>query len=212
MSVGRSGEITAIATAILAFFAIVTAVFAFLACLRERQEVSLLLQDNHEHQQAMERDAAEHHREQASRVWVMMVPGDEATKRDFPANRPVRQPAEADIGGPSLEALVRNTSEHQLPIFQAKLHWYHGSEPYGDPELLRDIPGYENTARSRAFPPGTDLSTCGALLTFRDAAGFGWVRAPDSTLTEHPPGELDAAAIAAIRARAKASPPPSSSS
>ena len=63
---------------------------------------------------------------------------------------------------------MRSTSEHQVPIFQAKLHWYHGSEPYGDPELLRDIPGHENMARSHAFSPGTDLSTCGALLTFRD--------------------------------------------
>jgi len=38
------------------------------------------------------------------------------------ANRPVREPAEADVGGPSLEALVRDTSEHHMPIFQAKLH------------------------------------------------------------------------------------------
>jgi hypothetical protein len=53
----------------------------------ERREVSLLPQENHEHQQAMERDAAEHHREQASRVRVMMAPDDDAIKRDFPANR-----------------------------------------------------------------------------------------------------------------------------
>jgi hypothetical protein len=36
----------------------------------------------------------------------MMVPDDE-----YPAHRPARQPAEADAGGPTLEALVRNTSE-----------------------------------------------------------------------------------------------------
>jgi hypothetical protein len=59
MSVDLSGEVTAIATAVLAFFAIVTAVFAFLACLKEKQAVSILLQENHEHQQAMECDAAE---------------------------------------------------------------------------------------------------------------------------------------------------------
>jgi hypothetical protein len=141
MSVDLSGEVTAIATAVLAFFAIVTAVFAFLACLKEKQAVSILLQENHEHQQAMERDAAEHHQEQASRVWVMMVPDDNAAKRDFPANRPVRKPAEANVADPSLKVLVMNTSEHQVPIFQAKLHWYHGSEPFGDRNCCATYPG-----------------------------------------------------------------------
>jgi hypothetical protein len=98
---------------------------------------------------------------------------------------------------------VRSTSEHQVPIFGAKLHWYCGSEPYGmlNPEPLLDMPGYENTARSRTLPPGTDLSACGAFFPFRDAAEFGWMRAPGGALTEHPPGELDDAARAAIAAR-----------
>lgn len=99
---------------------------------------------------------------------------------------------------------MRNTSEHQVPVFDAKLHWYRGSEPYGtpNPEPLLDVRGYENTARSRTFPPGTDLSTCGAFLTFRDAAGFGWLREPGTALAEHHPDELDDAAATAIRARA----------
>jgi hypothetical protein len=110
----------------------------------------------------------------------------------------------ADAGGPTLEALVRNTSEHQVPVFDAKLHWYRGSEPYGtpNPEPLLDVPGYENTARSRTFPPGADLSACGAFLTFRDAAGFGWLRGPGTALAEHHLDELDDAAATAIRARA----------
>jgi hypothetical protein len=203
MSSDLSAEITAVATAALAVFAIVTAVFALLGYRKQREEVSILVRENREHQQAVEREAAERHREQASRVWVMMVPDDEATKRDFPASRPAREPAEADAGGPSLEAIVRNTSEHQVPIFHAKLHWYRGSEPYGtlNPEPLLDVPGFENTARSRTFPPGTDLPACGAFLTFHDAVGFGWMRAPGGALTEHRPGELDDAARAAIAAR-----------
>jgi hypothetical protein len=40
VSVDLSGEITAIATAVLAFFAIVTAVFAILAFRKQSQEVS----------------------------------------------------------------------------------------------------------------------------------------------------------------------------
>jgi hypothetical protein len=88
MPVDLSGEITAIATVVLAAFAIVTAVFAFLGYRKQREEVGILVNENREHQQVVEREAAERHREQASRVWVMMAPHDEATKRDFPANRP----------------------------------------------------------------------------------------------------------------------------
>jgi len=184
--------ITAIATVRLLAGAIVTAIYAARAFSKQAEDVAILTQQNREHQQAVEREAAERHREQASRVWVMMVPDDQATKRDYPAHRPAREPAEADAGGPTLEALVRNTSEHQVPVFDAKLHWYRGSEPYGtpNPEPLLDVPGYDNTARSRTFPPGTDLSTCGAFLTFRDAAGFGWLRGPGTALAEHHPDEL----------------------
>lgn len=39
MSADLSGEITAIATAVLAFFAIVTAVFAYIAFRKQSQEV-----------------------------------------------------------------------------------------------------------------------------------------------------------------------------
>jgi hypothetical protein len=203
--------ITSIATVGLLAGAIITAVYAARAFSKQAEEVAILADQNREHQQALEHEAAERHREQASRVWVMMVPDDEATKRDYPAHRPAREPAEADAGGPSLEALVRNTSEHQVPVFDAKLHWYRGSEPYGtpNPEPLLDVPGYENTARSRVFPTGTDLSTCGAFLTFRDAAGFGWLRAPGGGAPEErPPGELDDAAKAAIRAHANGGSPP----
>ena len=211
MSLIFATQLTAVATAVLAIGAIVTGVFAVLAFRKQSQEVGILVEQNREHQQTMEREAEAHHREQASRVWVMTVADDNATKRGFPAHRPAQVPAEADAGGPSLEALVRNTSEHQVPIFDAKLYWYRGSEPYGtpNPEPLLDVPGYENTARSRTFPPGTDLSTCGAFLTFRDAAGLGWLRAPGSALTEHSPQELDDAAEAAIRARGDAGSPPS---
>jgi hypothetical protein len=67
-----------------------------------------------------------------------------------------------------------------------------------NPELLGAVPGYERTARSRNFPPGTDLTACGAFLTFHDAAGYAWMRAPDGALTEHPPDQVDDAARAAI--------------
>jgi len=69
--------------------------------------------------------------------------------------------------------MVTNASHGQQPIYNARLHWYRGSEGYGtpNPEQLGAVPGAERTARSRHFPPGTDLTTCGAFLTFHDAAG-----------------------------------------
>jgi hypothetical protein len=202
--------ITAIATVGLLVGAIITAIYAAWAFRKQAEEVAILVDQNREHQRDLEHEAAERHRELASRVWVMMVPpGDE-----YPAHRPVSQPAEVGAGGPTFQALVRNTSEHQVPVFDAKLHWYLGSEPYGspNPEPLLDVPGYEKTARSRAYPRGADPSDCGAFITFRDAMGAGWLRTPAGALHEHPPGELDAAAIAAIRAPANGNPPPSSRS
>jgi hypothetical protein len=44
------------------------------------------VEQNREQQLTLEREAEEHHREQASRVWVMMVADDDATKRDFPGS------------------------------------------------------------------------------------------------------------------------------
>ena len=103
--------------------------------------------------------------------------------------------------------MVMNASHGQQPMYNAKLYWYKGSEPYGtpNPEPIGAVPGYERTVRSRHFPAGTDLTTCGAFLTFHDPAGYAWMRAPDGALTEHPPDELDDAAQAAITARS--SPP-----
>jgi hypothetical protein len=203
MSLIFATQLTAVATAVLAVFAFAAAVLAALAFSKQAQEVGILQRQMHEHQQALEHEAAERHREQASRVWIVLAPDDGISRRDFPARRPGRDPDEA-VKGPALEAMVTNASEQQQPIYNAKLHWYCGSESYGtpNPELLGAVPGYERTARSRNFPPGTDLAACGAFLTFHDAAGYAWMRAPDGALTEHPPDQVDDAAAAAIRTRA----------
>jgi hypothetical protein len=63
MSSDLAGEITALATAVLAVFAIVTAVFALLGYRKQSQEVALLLEQN-------EREAFERRRVQAARVSI----------------------------------------------------------------------------------------------------------------------------------------------
>jgi hypothetical protein len=63
MSLIFATQLTAVATAALGVFAIVTAVFAFLAYRKQAQEVGLLLKEN-------EREAVERRRAQAERVFV----------------------------------------------------------------------------------------------------------------------------------------------
>jgi hypothetical protein len=138
-----------------------------------------------------EREAIRRHREQASRVSIALEPdsrlsGGEATK------------------GAALLATVMNASHGHRPIYNAKLHWYKGSERYGtpNPEPIDVVSAYERIVRSRNFPEGTDLNACGAFLTFHDADGNAWMCAPEGGLTEHLPDELDDAAQAAIDRRA----------
>ena len=46
------------------------------------------------------------------------------------------------------------------------------------------MPG-DRPARSRTFPPDTNMDVSGAVLRFADAAGIKWVRRPDGYLGEH---------------------------
>jgi len=74
------------------------------------------------------------------------------------------------------------------PIYDAELRWHLGSEPYGnpDPELLGVIMPNDPISRRRVFPQDANLEVCGAVVTFRDAAGITWMRKPDGGLTEQP--------------------------
>ena len=65
MSSDLSAEITAIATAALAAFAVVTAVFAFLAYRKQTQEVGVLLEQN-------DHDVAQRRMAQAARVFTVV--------------------------------------------------------------------------------------------------------------------------------------------
>jgi hypothetical protein len=63
MSADLSGEITAIATAALAAFAVITAAFAFLAYRKQSQEVAILLKQS-------ERDAGDRRKAQAAQIFI----------------------------------------------------------------------------------------------------------------------------------------------
>jgi hypothetical protein len=170
MSVDLSGEITAIATAALAAFAIITAVFAFLAYRKQSQEVNVLQQQLKEQLEATARQAAaaelqakQQHMAQASKVFIVHFP----------------------MAGKTDNHRVVNTSEQ--PIYDVKVLF------------PGDSPGKWVVQDLGTILPGAGVDTelsdhTNVALRFRDAAKSRWFRASDGDLAEEleatPPGHL----------------------
>jgi hypothetical protein len=105
MSSDLSGEITAIATAVLAAFAIITAVVAYMAFRRQGEEVGILQQQMREQQQVLTREARDRHRAQASRVFLSL---------EYPSEH-------------SACFNIVNTSDQ--PIYEAEIRWLDHTSP-----------------------------------------------------------------------------------
>ena len=223
MSLIFATQLTAIATAVLAVFAIVTARYARQAFLKQSQEVSdqasmLEIQSeqlaeqrkvNAEQIRVLELQAAEiresldgHRREaeqrrsaQAARVFMSQELG-----------VCFRQEDDDEPESISASVTVVNTSDR--PIYDTVLHWLRGSVHYDDflGEPLGTITPGGETMRPRTFPPDTNMAVSCAVVTFRDAAGVTWIRRPDGTLTEHLPDQADDAAEVAIKTPRSSSP------
>lgn len=196
MSVDLSGEITAIATAVLAVFAVVTALFAFLAWRGQSGQLKLLKKqvtdqgevnieqlkvlklqapDLQESIDERKRDREQRHRDQASRVlfWEDRAHEHVSAERGFSA---------------SITAYATNTSD--LPVYGLEIRWHRGTAPWGGPDYLPDLMPGDTKEFSRTFPPdlpdSVDRSLFGAVLRFRDAAGARWLRGADGQLDEEP--------------------------
>ena len=168
MSVDLSGEITAIATAVLAVGAIVTAVLAYMAFRKQNQEIVLL-------QQQVQDEAFVRRSGQASRV---MFSEDLAMDPDG---------EEADI---SITLTVTNCSD--LPIFDVSfLWWRRGEGKVGTWRSVGVIPPGADASRDERFKSAV---TTGVF--FRDAAGLTWRCKPDGTLVEQHPRDMEAREIA----------------
>jgi hypothetical protein len=191
--------ITAIATAMLAVGATVTAVFAVRAFSKQSAELSILsvqvddqretnrklaaaaeLQTEELRQSLAERQAERdrQHKAQAEQVYITVTrePGHRGSRPDedfIMAPRP-----------PVITGGVHNYS--QQIIRDVQLQWHKGSASHGEPNpepLGELIPGaYE--WRQRQFPTDADLEQCGAVVAFRDAAGTRWMRRADGDLHE----------------------------
>jgi hypothetical protein len=211
MSVELSGEITAIGTAVLALFAIFTAVYAARAFRKQSQEVSdqaeqLKFQSKQLKVQSdrfdlQEKQFEEQHKINAEQVKVFELQVAEfreslaerrregLLRRSAQASRVslitkiVRTTSRDFDSGFRLNVTVANGNNPQ-PVYDVRLYWYSNGEldKMNNPELLGTV--LDTATASRDFTPGSEPHVCGALLTFRDATKASWIRSADGDLTE----------------------------
>jgi len=174
MSSDVSGEITAIATAVLAAFAIIAAAVAYMAYRWQTKEVTILQQQMKEQQDVLAREARDRHRAQASRVFLSLAYDHEQLAR-FAATNTSDQPV--------YDAAIRwRTSEVPTPhIRQDHL----GTILPGDKPAIHCQPEQGNP---HTLPDRNDPFT---VLIFRDAAGVMWTRSLDGDLSEQGTPDLD---------------------
>jgi hypothetical protein len=155
-------QLTAVATAVLAGFAIVTALFAGLAFRSQGKQFRLLMRQykgqlndqavtQARQTEALARQDEQQRKAQASLVFMWQ----DASRRRVPHRM--------------ITAHVRNASDQ--PIYQATV--FRGR---GQSEIVGMILPGEEAAHSRKFPPGTEIDRLDAVLMFRDAAGIVWKR------------------------------------
>jgi hypothetical protein len=199
MSLIAATQITAIATAILAFFAIVTAVLAYLAFRKQAAEVAVVQQQVRD-QQALNRQQLEVLGLQAQDLRASLGERDRAAARDrdaqarqvigwqehFTSDPRKLQPQTALYGGrPVVAASVQNMSPE--PIYDVQITWHGAGSAKGEPEAVADVMPSETRTLYREPPEHAIYGTLGADLRFRDARGVRWRRRlADGELTEDP--------------------------
>ena len=210
MSADLSGEITAIATAVLAAFAIVTAIFAVLAFLKQSREVRAIerqVKDQQELTQQqgellkvqsgqleLQRQQMDDQREaNARQAGVLELQADElrASLEQREREAADRRRAQAErvfVGAPytpgqQVSPYAMNASE--LPIFGVQL-WSIGSRGLSDPVDIGPIlPGGQASTPALVFETGDD-AMARTIITFRDTTSQRWVRLPNGALNKQP--------------------------
>ena len=199
MSVDLSGEITAIATVVLAAFAIITAWYARRAFLKQSQEVSdqasmLKVQSGQLDEQRkinaeqtrvlalqaeeLRTSLEERRGAQASMVFITTETGPDLRVTQV-------QRAVDDPGPEMITARVKNASNR--PIYSAELVWDDGSAQLAElaarshaDRLPVVIMPDGDAAGVREFGPDARA----VALRFRDAAGVIWLRGPEGELVD----------------------------
>jgi hypothetical protein len=189
MSSDLSGEITAIATAVLAFFAIVTAFYARRAFLKQSQEV----RDQTSMLSIQSEQLVEQRKINERQTEVLKLQADDLReslqeRQREAADRRRAQAEQVFVGAPHtpgqpVSPYAMNASH--LPIFGVQL-WSRGVHGLSDPvDLGVILPGNQATATALAFETG-DEAMAHTILTFRDTTSRRWVRLPNGSLTKQP--------------------------
>ena len=190
MSLIFATQLTAVATAALAVFAIVTAWYARGAFREQFQLLKLQRQqlDNQREADARQaevlglqadelresleerkREAKERRRAQASKVFIW-----QDHIRDGP------------MGAMTATAHAKNTSEQ--PVYELLLSWHDDDRPATRTQRQRPLmPGGE-VSNDAEIPVGSEPDKFGVVATFRDVAGVHWEARPDGTFDEIPEG------------------------
>jgi hypothetical protein len=190
MSLLFSTQLTAVATAVLGVFAIITAAVAALAFRKQSQEITLL--------QVQLRDQKEFDERQAG---VLELQAKELAEslEERKLNRVQKNREQAthifvwedqNYSGMMI-AHAKNASAQ--PIYDVEVSWCLGLTVYGthrfDQPLLPGDERVSNSAQDASAPENVDPATLSADLWFRDAAGTSWRARPDGIVEEVPPGK-----------------------
>ena len=190
MSLLFSTQLTAVATAVLGVFAIITATVAALAFRKQSQEITLLQVQLRDQEELGERQAG-----------VLELQAKELAEslEERKLNRMQKYQGASysyiHLGDRNYSGMVmahaKNASAQ--PIYDVEVNWSLGFMVYGthrfDQPLLPGDESVSNSAQDASAPENVDPATLSADLWFRDAAGTSWCARPDGIVEEVPPGK-----------------------
>jgi len=213
MSLIFATQLTAVATAVLAAFAVFTAWYARKAFREQSREVAAIEQQVKDEQEVT-RQQAELLKVQTGQLEVLRSQLDDQRKaslaqaevlglqaaelreslkeRKRESERQRREQASfafltqavnPDVSGEPWVSVTVVNATNR-PVYDAELVWRRGSSRHGEPEPLGTLLPDDGGQYQRFFPHGSRLGAIGAVLFFRDAAQVKWVRRPDGYLAE----------------------------
>jgi hypothetical protein len=189
-----SAWLTAVATGVLAVFAIITAWYARKAFREQSREVNFLQQQADAQQAELQRQAEDRRRAQAIGVFVTTVL--EAAIPEQAGATEGRHGSDAK----TVTAIVHNTSAQ--PIYGVKIHWMNldSATQAGEVDRLGTIRPGGSGQLSRPVPGDIPQERFAPIVFFRDAAAQRWTLTRMGYLAHVDSGLPDAAPVIGTKA------------